>query len=390
MKNLQKHGYLGDVKFFLPSPTQLATNPREGYCACSGTHTKQGAMLPLLPYFQRIADYYHLCPTQFTLKGIKYLCALFILYALQGWGELSPHDTNWLFELKSTPKQSRSGEPDSLSGLCPSGGQRKGRPDKSCLRKCSKLLRRGQVIVRARLPYPNDREAKKGQDMLQYYLDCSLPEVKLKMAYANSQAKSTVAKNLATTNTLQREVDGANKKVVDMRAELGEVNKKLLVANNRVEKLTKEIQEMPSTAQLEADNEALSKEVNALKDERESLRTLLSKLTKEKSDLEEDIKAKQTREEELLKEVENLETAALVVFYEFWKANSSGNFDYLRDSKEAYLNYCAGQAAKESLEADNPTVPTDKSNETPIIQIVKPLAPSNQVDLYKEPRTPAV
>uniref|UniRef100_A0A803NI10 Uncharacterized protein n=1 Tax=Cannabis sativa TaxID=3483 RepID=A0A803NI10_CANSA len=169
MKNLLKHGYLGDVECFLPSPNPLATSPREGYCAWSGAHTKQRAMLRLLPYFRRVADYYHLCltqfipkgikagqdistflkvgeileasedyvteeyteavplrrqgvlgprrvadyyhlcPTQFTPKGIKYLSVLFILYTSQGWGEPSPHDTNRLFVLKSSPKQSRSG-----------------------------------------------------------------------------------------------------------------------------------------------------------------------------------------------------------------------------------------------------------------------------------------
>uniref|UniRef100_A0A803Q2Y8 Uncharacterized protein n=1 Tax=Cannabis sativa TaxID=3483 RepID=A0A803Q2Y8_CANSA len=90
-------------------------------------------------------------------------------------------------------------------------------------------------------------EAKKGKEMHQYYLDRLLPE----------------------------EVD-------TVRVELGEVNKKILDANKWIEGLTKEIKEMPSTAQLEAENEALSKELNELKDEREGLRTLLSKLTKDK------------------------------------------------------------------------------------------------------------
>uniref|UniRef100_A0A803NNF2 Uncharacterized protein n=1 Tax=Cannabis sativa TaxID=3483 RepID=A0A803NNF2_CANSA len=198
-------------------------------------------------------------------------------------------------------------------------------------------------------------EAKKDKDMLQYYLDQSLPKVSdqliradnelslelvmggvlkeaARMAYAYSRAKSIEAKNLATTNTLQREVDASKKEVQDVRNELIEVNKKLLAAKKRVEELTKEMQEMPSTAQLEADNDALSKEVNELKDERESLHTLLSKL-------EEDVQTRQTREEGLVKEVESLETAAL-------------------------------EAAKENPEATTSTVPIDQNTEAPVAQNV--------------------
>uniref|UniRef100_A0A803PL82 Uncharacterized protein n=1 Tax=Cannabis sativa TaxID=3483 RepID=A0A803PL82_CANSA len=132
-----------------------------------------------------------------------------------------------------------------------------------------------------------------------------------------SRAKSMTLKNITTTNNLQKEVDATNKKVFDIRNELGEVNKKLLDANNLVEGQTKEIQAMPSTAQLETDNEALTKEVNDLKDERKGLHTLLSKLTKDKMDLEEDVNSRKMREEELMKEIESLEIIALEVFYEF-------------------------------------------------------------------------
>uniref|UniRef100_A0A803Q7Z4 Uncharacterized protein n=1 Tax=Cannabis sativa TaxID=3483 RepID=A0A803Q7Z4_CANSA len=222
-------------------------------------------------------------------------------------------------------------------------------------------------------------EAKKGKGMLQYYLDRSVREVSdqlfgednglslgvvnMKMAYAYSRAKSMVAKNLATTNKLQREEDAANKKVQDVRNELREVNNKLLTANNLVDELNQVIYEMRSIAKLEADNDALSKDVNTLKDERESLHTLLSKL-------EEDVMSRKTREEELLKEVENLETVALDVFYEFRNANPSGNFIYLKDSKEAYLNYYEGQTTKESLEVANSKAPTDQGTETPTLKIL--------------------
>uniref|UniRef100_A0A803QH74 Uncharacterized protein n=1 Tax=Cannabis sativa TaxID=3483 RepID=A0A803QH74_CANSA len=55
LRDLEKVGYLGGVECFLPSPNHRATSPRESYCAWSGAHTKQGAMLPLHPYFKRIA-----------------------------------------------------------------------------------------------------------------------------------------------------------------------------------------------------------------------------------------------------------------------------------------------------------------------------------------------
>uniref|UniRef100_A0A803QNR6 Uncharacterized protein n=1 Tax=Cannabis sativa TaxID=3483 RepID=A0A803QNR6_CANSA len=63
MTNLFKRSLLGNVECFLPSPGQLATDPRDGYCAWLRAHTKQGAMLPLLPYFKKIANYYHISPT---------------------------------------------------------------------------------------------------------------------------------------------------------------------------------------------------------------------------------------------------------------------------------------------------------------------------------------
>uniref|UniRef100_A0A803NI84 SWIM-type domain-containing protein n=1 Tax=Cannabis sativa TaxID=3483 RepID=A0A803NI84_CANSA len=240
--------------------------------------------------------------------------------------------------------------------------------DSSCQTPSTKRSQGGEAPSKEKLPAGEtsliaavlSSEAKKGKDMLQYYLDRSLPEVSNQLSGADNEF------------SLQLVMDGVLKEVA-----------RLLAANNWVKELMKEIQEMASTAHLEADNEALLKEVNALKDERESLRTLLSKL-------EEDIKTRQTREEELLKEVESLEKAALEVFYKFWKANPSGNFDYLRDSKEAYLNSYVGQAAKENLEAANSRVPTDQSTETLAVQNVEPPTPTDQVDPYKELGTPPV
>uniref|UniRef100_A0A803PSI2 Uncharacterized protein n=1 Tax=Cannabis sativa TaxID=3483 RepID=A0A803PSI2_CANSA len=63
--------------------------------------------------------------------------------------------------------------------------------------------------------------------------------------------------------------------------------------------------------------------------------------------------------EVLEKEVKNLETAALEVCYEFWKANLNGIFDYLNKNKEAYLSYYVVQKDKEESEAVNPKAQTD-------------------------------
>uniref|UniRef100_A0A803NJH3 Uncharacterized protein n=1 Tax=Cannabis sativa TaxID=3483 RepID=A0A803NJH3_CANSA len=99
---------------------------------------------------------------------------------------------------------------------------------------------------------------------------------------------------------------------------------------------------MPSTAQPKADNVALTRDVNSLKDERESLRTLLLNLTEEK------------------------------------KANPEENFDYLNENKEACLSFCEAQKEKEESEAANPDAPTSQSTNNPA------------ADDIKEPRTPAV
>uniref|UniRef100_A0A803QC73 Uncharacterized protein n=1 Tax=Cannabis sativa TaxID=3483 RepID=A0A803QC73_CANSA len=71
LKNLEKAGYLGRLECFLPSPNHRTTSLKVGYYAWSGAHTKQEAMLFLHMYFKRVTDYFHLCSTQFTPKGIK-------------------------------------------------------------------------------------------------------------------------------------------------------------------------------------------------------------------------------------------------------------------------------------------------------------------------------
>uniref|UniRef100_A0A803QJB2 Uncharacterized protein n=1 Tax=Cannabis sativa TaxID=3483 RepID=A0A803QJB2_CANSA len=102
---------------------------------------------------------------------------------------------------------------------------------------------------------------------------------------------------------------------------------------------------------LMGDNEALAKDVNSVKDERENLCTLLTNLetkvndsTEEKMVLQETLDSKwtsfTTEWEVLRKEVDNLESVGFLdVFYEFWKANPEANFDYLNENKEAYLGF---------------------------------------------------
>uniref|UniRef100_A0A803Q5S1 Uncharacterized protein n=1 Tax=Cannabis sativa TaxID=3483 RepID=A0A803Q5S1_CANSA len=138
---------------------------------------------------------------------------------------------------------------------------------------------------------------------------------------------------------------------------------RLLDANKLVEDLRKEMNDMSSTGQLEEDNETLSKDVNSLKDERENLCILLSCLTEEKKVLQETLDSKRTdfgaEREVLQKEVENVETTSLEIFYEFWKANP-----------------------EEEAEAANTNPPINQESDAP--------AADDTFDPYKEPRTPAL
>uniref|UniRef100_A0A803PU00 Uncharacterized protein n=1 Tax=Cannabis sativa TaxID=3483 RepID=A0A803PU00_CANSA len=49
-------------------------------------------IMPLHPYFKDIANFFKLCSTQITLKGIKYLSTLFVLYVELGWPTPSPYE----------------------------------------------------------------------------------------------------------------------------------------------------------------------------------------------------------------------------------------------------------------------------------------------------------
>ncbi|XP_060972551.1 uncharacterized protein LOC133038420 [Cannabis sativa] len=115
----------------------------------------------------------------------------------------------------------------------------------------------------------------------------------LKMAYAYSRAKSATSKNAAISNTMRARVDLANKDANEARVqlgpiqmELGEVNKKLLTAEKKVAKLTKDLQ---ASNQFEAAIASQSKDVNNLQEEREVLRAVFHRLEEEKKTKEEEL-----------------------------------------------------------------------------------------------------
>uniref|UniRef100_A0A803PCA8 Uncharacterized protein n=1 Tax=Cannabis sativa TaxID=3483 RepID=A0A803PCA8_CANSA len=69
----------------------------------------RGVVLPLHPYFRDIAAYFGMCPTQISSKSIKYLSTMFVLYTELGWPQRNPYEIGYYFDLKSTPKQNRTG-----------------------------------------------------------------------------------------------------------------------------------------------------------------------------------------------------------------------------------------------------------------------------------------
>ncbi|KAM6571086.1 hypothetical protein CsatA_015166 [Cannabis sativa] len=109
LRTLNQDGYLGELDCYIPAHDNRATNPDKGMCAWLGSHGQQGALMTLQKYFRDVADFFALRPAQITPKGFKYLSALFVLYASQGWDAPSPHKVAWFFDLKSTPKQGKSG-----------------------------------------------------------------------------------------------------------------------------------------------------------------------------------------------------------------------------------------------------------------------------------------
>ena len=65
--------------------------------------------MPLHEYFTGVANYFDICPFQITPNGYRVLSALYILYHFKRWGVPSPHEINYLFDLKWNPNQNNTG-----------------------------------------------------------------------------------------------------------------------------------------------------------------------------------------------------------------------------------------------------------------------------------------
>uniref|UniRef100_A0A803P221 Uncharacterized protein n=1 Tax=Cannabis sativa TaxID=3483 RepID=A0A803P221_CANSA len=380
MKNLLKGGYLGDVECFLPTPNLLATSPREGYYAWSGAHTKQGAMLPLLPYFRRIVDHYDLCPSQFIPKGIKYLSALFILYASQGWadfvlkaakkaesGQVVVPDQEDLSKKKKKAPASEQvpvehaikiWEPNrSVWPSAPVEGKGKAvlteqeQEDSSEDETPSLLVRENapahvQVLQALKkrtgdslglTPPPKrsrgDEVLSKEKGPIETLIDLSEEMVPAMDPPDQKVSKSKNAKGGSSDGS------GPTKSSSTVVVLSSEAKKERTCSNtiliDHFPRMDYAYSRAKSTAAKNlATTNNLQREVDATN----------KKVVDEKTDLEEDVKARQTREEELSKEVENLETTAL-----------------------------------KSLGVANSSAPTEQNTETstPFVQSTVPPAPSD-------------
>uniref|UniRef100_A0A803Q0V9 Uncharacterized protein n=1 Tax=Cannabis sativa TaxID=3483 RepID=A0A803Q0V9_CANSA len=139
------------------------------------------------------------------------------------------------------------------------------------------------------LPFYQDRvllkvndQLARGEDMFVLLLMGSLLKESTRMAYTYSRGKFPALKAITTTTKLKKDLEEAKKEAKQKSTQLSEVNKQLLATKKLAEDLRKEINDMSSTAQVEVKNEALTKDVKSLKDEREGLWNLLSNLNKDK------------------------------------------------------------------------------------------------------------
>ena len=94
---------LTGVTITRPTADQRANRPGGANSAWSRYHIEARAYLPLHPFFVGVANYFGVAPFQITPNGYRMLAALYVLYKLNKWPEPSPHEVNYLFDLKSNP-----------------------------------------------------------------------------------------------------------------------------------------------------------------------------------------------------------------------------------------------------------------------------------------------
>ncbi|XP_062096704.1 uncharacterized protein LOC133802419 [Humulus lupulus] len=105
---LNKYKLTG-VTLVRPSLDQRANLPGRAYSAWSRFHIEAGDTLPLHSFFQGLANYFGVAPFQITPNGYRMLAALYILYKLKKWPEPTPHEVNFLFDVKFNPNQEGTG-----------------------------------------------------------------------------------------------------------------------------------------------------------------------------------------------------------------------------------------------------------------------------------------
>ena len=79
--NYIKKYRLPEVTLVQPTKDHRANFPRGAFSAWSRYHIEAGAILPLHPFFQGVANYFEVAPFQITPNGYRMLSALYILYS---------------------------------------------------------------------------------------------------------------------------------------------------------------------------------------------------------------------------------------------------------------------------------------------------------------------
>lgn len=83
----------------VPISTPLPTD-RASEILSSDAIMRCGVALSLHPYFIRIYEYYNLTPFQFVPNAYKYIVGMYIIYHKLGFGEPTPEEFTWFYQLK--------------------------------------------------------------------------------------------------------------------------------------------------------------------------------------------------------------------------------------------------------------------------------------------------